>query len=408
MNPAAMERIEFYDPGYLVTEGEKILELTREDPRERYPAAEFIDFADCVIVPGLIDTHVHLSQFAIMGIGSGKLLTWLNTYTYPEESRFADSEYAARISDMFFDELLANGTTAAAVYCPVHEEAADIAFATAVRKEFSVFMGKVMMDQNSPPALQERTGASIASSLRLFEKWDGAGGGRIRYVFTPRFAAACSMDLMMQTGRIAAERGAAVQTHLSENVEEVRWVQRLFPKQPSYAGIYDAAGLLGAHSILAHCIHLSAEEIRLLARRRAHVAFCPYSNRKLSSGTMPYRQLSEAGLNIGLGTDIAGGPTLSMFRQMGEAVMSGTGVTPMSALSMATLGGARALGIEHRAGSLDSGKDADFVVVDARKLDPTRAAGGYCAPEHVLSRLCFAADKPAIARVYVRGRLVYF
>lgn len=362
-NPLAADRVEFYDPGYLVIAGEKIAQLTKFDPRPAFPTAEFTDFDRQMIVPGFVDTHLHLPQFAIMGIGYGELLTWLNTYTYPEETKFADPDYAAGISQKFFDALIAQGTTTAAIYSSVHEQATDIAFSAARTRGLRAFIGKVMMDRNSPPALLEDTEASIDQSIRLFERWDGADDGRLRYVFTPRFAGSCSMELMKRVGEFARKFGAYVQSHLSENADEVEWIGRLFPDRPSYTGVYESAGMLSERCIMAHCIHLSPEEIALLSRTRTSVAFCPYSNRTLRSGTMPYQRLRDAGLNISLGTDIAGGPSLSMLEQMKEA-MAAAGVTWSEALYLATLAGAKALGLSDRIGNFESGKDADFVVVE--------------------------------------------
>src|SRR5437867_7003642 len=290
----------------------------------------------------------------MMGVGEGELLTWLNTYTYPEEARFANPAYAEKISTAFFDEVVANGTTTAVIYCSIHETATNIAFAAARAKGIRAFIGKVMMDRNSPPDLTEDTESSIQASVRLFEKWDHADGGRLRYVFTPRFAGSCSMSLMHRVGQIARETGAMVQSHLAENVDEVRWVHDLFPDKPSYAAVYDDAGLLGARSIMAHCIHLSDEETDLLAKREVKIAFCPYSNRTLRSGTMPYFKLRDAGLMITLGTDVAGGPSLSMLQQMGEAVTAAA-ITPTEALYLSTLGGAAVLGISDHIGNLDPG-----------------------------------------------------
>ena len=379
MNPVALDQVESYAPGYLVISGDKIERLTRQDPRPEFPSAEFIDLEKQMIVPGFVDTHVHLPQFAIMGVGAGELLTWLATYTYPEEARFADPAYASKIATQFFDELVANGTTTAAIYSSVHEEATDIAFSAAQKKGIRAFIGKVMMDQNSPAALQEDTRASIAASVRLFEKWDGAESGRLRYIFTPRFAGSCSAELMRRVGDIAQAREAFVQSHLSENMDEVAWVRQLYPDSESYAAVYDAAGLLTERSIMAHSIHLSSDEIALLARRKANVAFCPYSNRTLRSGTMPYHKLRAAGLNIALGTDVAGGPSLSMTEQMREA-MAAAQITWPEALYLATMGGAKALGLSGRIGNFEKGKDADFVVL----------------------------DQESVQRVYVRGNLVYF
>jgi len=189
-----------------------------------------------------------------------------------------------------------------------------------------------------------------------------------------------------------------VQSHLAENIDEVEWIHELFPGKASYAAVYDDAGLLGPRTVMAHCIHLSAKEIDLLAERAVKVAFCPYSNRALHSGTMPYRKLGEAGISISLGTDIAGAPTLSMFEQMREAIRA-TGMTPAEALYLATLAGAAALGLSDRIGNFVPGKDADFLAVELK----SRATA-----EEALSTLGLHCNKNWVAEVYVRGNLMYF
>jgi len=374
INPIAADRVDRYDPGYLVVTGNRIERLTRDDPRPAFPSAEFIDLRNKTILPGFVDTHVHLPQFRIMGVGSGDLLTWLNKYTYPEEARFANPEYAATVAGEFFDAVAAHGITTALVYSSIHEEATDLAFSTARQKGIRAFIGKVMMDRNSPEALLEDAEASIARSLRLFEKWDGAEGGRLRYVFTPRFAGACSMELMKRVGKIARDRKAFVQSHLSENIDEVKWVRRLFPECASYTAIYDSAGMLTERCIMAHCIHLSTDEIARLSRSEVNIAFCPYSNRTLGSGTMPYQKLRDAGLNISLGTDVAGGPSLAMLEQMQEAIAAAH-ISWAEALYLATLGGAKALGLSDQIGNFESGKDADFVVVDQSSVREVYVGG---------------------------------
>jgi guanine deaminase len=378
-NPVSAERVDVFDPGYLVVSGASVEAVSSSDPRSEMPSAQFVDLGRKVIIPGFVDTHVHLPQFAIMGIGTGELLEWLRNYTFPEEARFADPEYAREISRKFFDSLVANGTTTAVIYSSVHEEATRIAFAAAKAKGIRAFIGKVMMDRNSPDSLLEQTHESIAASQRLFDEWDGAEHGRLRYVFTPRFAGSCSMELMKRVGEIARERNAFVQSHLSENVEEIAWCRSLFPELPSYASVYEAAGILGDRSIMGHCIHLSSDEISLLAHTRTKVAFCPYSNRTLRSGTMPYPKLRDAGLNISLATDVAGGPSLSMLDQMEQAIEA-AGIPESEALYLATLAGAKALGLGEQIGSFGPGKDADFAVLDGR----------------------------IVQEVYVRGKVVYF
>jgi guanine deaminase len=374
INPIAADRVDRYDPGYLVVTGSRIERLSRDDPRPAFPSAGFIDLGHKTIVPGFVDTHIHLPQFRIIGVGSGDLLSWLNTYTYPEEARFANPEYAARVAAEFFDAVAANGTTTAVVYSSIHEEATDLAFSAARTKGIRAFIGKVMMDRNSPEALLEDTEASIARSLRLFEKWDGAEGGRLRYIFTPRFAGSCSMELMKRVGKIARDRNAFVQSHLSENIDEVKWVRRLFPECASYTAIYDSAGMLTKRCIMAHCIHLRSDEIATLSRSEVNVAFCPYSNRTLHSGTMRYQKLRDAGLNISLGTDVAGGPSLAMLEQMQEATAAAN-ISWSEALYLATLGGAQALGLSDQIGNFESGKDADFVVVDQSSVQEVYVGG---------------------------------
>jgi guanine deaminase len=407
MNPISISHADFYDPGYLVVCDGRIEELTDIDPRSRLGNAEFHDLTGFAILPGFVDTHVHLPQFAIMGIGSQSLLDWLSNYTYPEEARFSDPDYAWRISEVFFDALTANGTTCACIYCSVHERATDIAFEVASRRRIRAFIGKTMMDRNVPPPLFETTESSIQASVNLCSKWDGAAGGRLRYVFTPRFAGSCSMDLMRETARIAQEREAFIQSHLSENQDEVRWIRSLFPERTSYTDVYGCAGMLGERTIIAHCVHLAGAEVSLLAATRTNIVFCPYSNRVLRSGTMPYGELQAAGLKIALGSDIAGGPSLSMFRQMGEALNSANVqsacLSPGGALYLATLAGAEVLGLAGRIGNFEAGKDADFVVVDYERVDPLLGTGQYMAPADILSRLCYNGDSNCVKAVYAGG-----
>jgi guanine deaminase len=408
MNPASVSRVDFHNLGYLVVRDGRIEELTEDDPRPRYTSAEFHDLTGFAILPGFVDTHVHLPQFPIIGIGADSLLEWLNNCAYPEEMRFSDPEYALHISELFFEALLANGTTCACIYGSVHEAATDIAFQVAARKGIRAFIGKTMMDRNVPVALLESKTASVQASVNLCSKWDGAESGRLRYVFTPRFAGSCSMELMREVGRVARERDAFVQSHLSENQAELRWIESLFPARSSYTDIYGFAGLLGERTIMAHCIHLSDAEVSLLASTRTNVSFCPYSNRTLRSGTMRYPDLKRAGLRIGLGSDVAGGPSLSMFRQMGEALNSANvntaSLSPAGALYLATLGGAEALGLADRIGNLAPAKDADFIVVDYNSVDPLSGKGHYNDPGDILSRLCYRGDAACVKNVYIRGK----
>lgn len=410
MNPVSLNRVQFLDPGYLVVTGRRIAELTTTDPRARFPRAEFHDLSGFAILPGFVDTHVHLPQFSIMGIGSGSLLSWLETLTYREEERFANPDYALRMSERFFEALVANGTTCASIYCSVHEAATHAAFEAASRTGVRAFIGKTMMDRNAPDGLIETMAASLETSLRLFSKWDGADGGRLRYVFTPRFAGSCSMDLMRETARVALDGRAFIQSHLSENKDEVKWITSMFPERTSYTDVYDFAGILGERTIMGHCIHLADSEISMLSATQTKIAFCPYSNRTLRSGILPFEKLQRAGLKIALGSDIAGGPSLSMFRQMGEALNSANSemqcLTPEGALYLSTLAGAEALGLGNRIGNFAPEKDADFIVVDYKKSDPLAGQSNYNEPHQILSRLCYNGDSHCVKNVYILGRNV--
>jgi guanine deaminase len=216
---------------------------------------------------------------------------------------------------------------------------------------------------------------------------------------------------MRETARLAQERQALVQSHLSENEEEVRWIRSLFPERTSYTDVYGYAGMLGERTIMAHCVHLTDAEVSLLAAAGTNIVFCPYSNRVLRSGTMPYGKLQAAGLKIALGSDIAGGPSLSMCRQMGEALNSANVtsacLSPVGALYLATLAGAEVLGLADRIGNLAPGKDADFVLVDYKRADPLSGAGYYTAPSDILSRLCFNGDSSCVKAVYAEAIRVF-
>lgn len=418
INPISDSKAEFFNPGYLVILGDKIKELSKKDPTTKYPKAEMIDLEEKLMLPGLIDTHLHLPQFSFLGIGDQELLKWLNKYTFPEEAKFEKPKYAQKVSEQFFDELIANGTTTASIYVTVHEEATDIAFTVAEQKGLRAYIGKVMMDQNSPPNLQEDTKESVEASVKLFDKWDGHDNGRLRYIFTPRFAPTCSKDLMAEVGRIAKKRNAYVQTHLSENKGELGWVKELFPESANYTEVYNSVGLLGKRVIMAHCIYLSKDEVKLLKGTGTKVSHCPYSNRFLRSGTMPYFPWKDSKLAIGLGSDVAGGPCISMFRQMGEAIMTsndalqkdekiGRVMNPVGALYLATLGGAKVLGLDKVIGNFKPRKEADFIIVNPLLSDPMKGEGSYNNLEHILSRLCFNAEKESVEGVYIRGKQIY-
>ena len=408
-----------------------------------HPGAALQDLRPCWILPGLIDLHTHLPQYEAVALDGLALLPWLETHIFPAELRFADPELASRAARVFFRDQLALGTSTAAVYCSVHAGATHNAFLAAERCGIRAILGKVMMDRFAPAGLLERTAASLAESLELCQAWHGRDGGRLGYAFTPRYAPTCSPALLAGAGQLAARTGAYVQTHLSENLQELAWVAELFPDCPNYTEVYARAGLLGPRTLLGHGIHLAPAERALIRAAGASVVHCPRANGFLQSGIMPLRRWLEEGLAVGLGTDVGAAPSLSLWSEMACACTASkllfanqqkqgaqvaqldclspaqraavaqalelspeAPIDPLRALRLATLDGARALGLEAVTGSLEPGKEADFIVVDPARIDPAPARGPEPSSQ-VISRLLFRADPAMVRATYVRGRLCH-
>jgi guanine deaminase len=380
---------------------------------ENYQALPCRDLRPCWILPGLIDLHTHLPQYRAVARDGLELLPWLETHIFPAEARFSDPTFAFLESERFFLDQLRLGTTTSVTYGSVHQEAVDIAFGQAQRLGNRLLMGKVMMDCRVPDFLLESTATSLGQSRELCETWHGREEGRLQYVYTPRFAGSCTRELMAEVARLGEVSGAFIQSHLSESKAEVAWIAELFPEASSYTDVYDRAGLLGPRTLLGHGIHLGPQERDTLARRGTTIVHCPRSNAFLQSGIMPLAHWRSEGLSVGLGTDVAAGPDLSMWAEMGFACQasrlraavceeSEAAVDPSLVFHLATAGAARALGLEDRIGGLEPGMEADFLVVDQRFTQP---ADDVQTPEQVLARLIYREDPRMVRETYVRGRL---
>lgn len=387
---------------------------SREALVEKYPNERVIDIRPCWVMPGLVDLHTHLPQYGAVAMDGLELLPWLTAHIFPAEERFGDLDVAERISRIFFRDLLAGGTTTAVVYGSVHAQTTDTAFAEAERAGLRVLMGKVMMDRHVPEAMMENVDVALSTSEDLCLRWNNRDNGRLRYVFSPRFAPSCSHELMCRTGELATKHGAFIQTHLSESPREIARVRELFPEAASYTDVYRCAGLLGPRTLLGHGIHLDVDERWMIRESGASIVHCPRSNAFLKSGIMPLRRWLDEGISVGLGTDVGAGPSLSLWAEMAMACQTSklrealldepAAVDPVLAFYIATLGGARALGMEGQIGSLEEGKDADFIVVDPKRVDPLQGERNLEAPERVLSRLIYR-DSPGMVRAaYVRGK----
>jgi guanine deaminase len=373
----------------------------------------------------MVDLHAHLPQLPNAGLGAGlDLLTWLERYIFPLERKFDDAEAAARLAPAAFRAFASAGTTTLLAYGAVFAASMDGAFRAAEAHGIRAIMGKVMMDritydeQIDPATILDR---SLRESAELCERWHGADDGRLGYAVTPRFAVSCTAEMLRESAALAARTGAWWQTHVAEDPIEIEEVRRLFPEAIDYVDVYDRAGGLGARTILAHAVQLSDRELGRLAETDTRIAHCPASNLFLASGIMPLARHLELGLKVGLGSDVAAGPDPSIFSvmrvgayaQAARRALAGDTqpvLGPLDWLRLGTLDGARALGLEARIGSIEAGKDADIIVVDASLTDTlpvpkrTRVAAVVGEPDELMSRLIFRAHPDMVRGAWVRGR----
>jgi guanine deaminase len=370
------------------------------------------DHAGHLILPGMIDPHIHLPQTQVIASHGTQLLDWLQKYTFVEEQRFADPAHAARIASFFLDELLRNGTTTAVVYGSVHGESVDALFAEAERRRTRTIAGKVMMDRGAPAALLDTAETGYRESEALIGRWHDRG--RLQYAISPRFAVTSSDAQLEAAGALlAAHPGCYLQTHLSENEDEIATVRRLFPWATSYTHVYDHFGLLGPRSLFGHCIHLDEGERERLSASRSIAALCPTSNLFLGSGLFDLAALRGGGrpVRLALATDIGGGTSYSMLRTAAEAYkvvqLRGQRWSALEAFYAITLGNARALGLEAAIGSLEPGTEADIVVLDARAT-PAMAHRMETARElaEELFVLLIMGDERVVRATYVMGERV--
>lgn len=360
-----------------------------------------------LITPGFVDAHLHGPQLEMIGSYGGHLLEWLNQYTFPTEIRFEQQDHAREVAQGLFRELYRNGTLASLIFCTTHPAATDIFFQEAERAGARAIIGKTMMDRNAPEKLLETADESYAESRRLLAKWHGRG--LLRYAISPRFAPTSTVALLEAAGELKREfPDAYVHTHVSESMSEVDWVRELFPDAANYVDVYRRAGMLGDRTVLAHAVHLSDEEVELLVETRTRVCHCPNSNLFLGSGLFRMERMMKKGIVVGLGTDIGAGTTPSMFNAMADAYkvqqVLGVSLSPAHLWYLATLGGARALSLDGEIGSLEAGKDADFIVLDLQATPLlARRTQHAQSVDDLLAGLIFMGDDRVIQRSYVKG-----
>lgn len=375
------------------------------------------DFSGKLIIPGLIDLHVHAPQYPIRGYGMDlELLAWLEKYIFPEEAKFSDLEYAEKVYGAFAEALLKSFTTRACVYGTIHTAAGLKLMDLLEETGLKTMVGKVNMNRNCPEALSE---GEASEALEDTEKWLKASEGKYRNtqpILTPRFIPSCTDALLYGLGRLKVRYGVPYQSHLSENPSEIEWVKRLCPDSENYADAYARRGAFGPESktVMAHCVYLNDEEIELLSEKEVFVAHCPESNINLASGIAPIRKYLSKGIHVGLGSDVAAGSTLNLFVAMRSAVQASklywrllhSDEVPISmeeAFYLATKGGGAFFG---RVGSFEKGYRFDAVVIDDSRLAADGTASQEMTVKERLERMMYLGDASCLASKFVDGILV--
>lgn len=370
-------------------------------------------YTDKIIVPGFIDTHIHYVQTDIIGAFGKQLIDWLNTYTFVTEQKFKNPTEDTRVAEFFCDELLRNGTTTALTFCAVYPQSADKLFEAASKRNMRIIAGKVMMDRNAPKSLEDTPQQGYDDSKELIKKWHEKG--RNLYAITPRFAPTSSPEELEIAGQLWREHPSAyVHSHLSENIDEIAWVKKLFPARKGYLDVYDHYSLTGKRAVYAHGVHLTEAEMRHCSDTGTAISHCPTSNLFLGSGLFWLEKTKDPKrpIQVGLGTDVGAGTSFSLLQTMNEAYkVAQLRTFPLDAIHtffLATLGGARALDLGDKLGTLEVGKEADFVVLDPLATPLLRERMKFVSSiEEQLFVLMTMGDDRSVAATYIAGNKAY-
>ena len=378
------------------------------DLRARYPQARLHNHGRKLISAGFIDAHVHYPQTAIIASWGKRLIDWLNTYTFPEEMRFNDPAYAQEIANRYLDLIRARGTTTVCSYATIHPASVDAIFTAAQARGMRLFAGKTCMDRNAPEGLRDTARSAYDDSKRLLEKWHGVG--RLSYVITPRFSPTSTPEQLQALGALWREYpDCLMQTHLSEQTDEIAWVKDLFPQSRDYLDTYEAQGLLREGAVYGHAIHLTDRERARLVEAGASLVHCPTSNTFIGSGLFDMTLATK--LRVGLATDTGGGSNFSMLHTMAAAYevaqLRGQSLHPAQLWWLATQGSARALRCEDRIGNIAPGMEADLVVIDLASTPAIEQATRRAEDlwQQIFPTIMMGDDR-AVAEVWVGGKRI--
>lgn len=392
--------------GYVVCEN-GLCKGAYEQLPEEFSHFPLLDFGNQLIIPGLVDLHLHAPQLPFQGLGMDmELMDWLNAYTFPEESKYEDLAYAEAAYGQFADHLLHSFTTRAAIFATTHTEATWLLMDLMEKTGLYTYVGKVSMDCNAPASLME---PSPESALKEIRRWlySTQAYHRTKPILTPRFVPTCSCSLLEGLGNLAKEQQLPVQSHLSENLREIQLVHELFPDEPTYAHVYDRFSLMDSPCIMAHCVHSNAEEEALLKAHGVYIAHSPESNMNLSSGAAPIKRYLHHGLHVGLATDVAAGSSLDMMKAMGYAIQVSKlrwqmlddqwkPLTFHEVFYMATMGGGSFFG---KVGSFMDGYEFDALVLDDSSLPSILPL----TPAQRAERLSYLSSQCTLTAKFVSG-----
>ncbi len=408
-----LESYQYFDDGILVIEKGKVVEIGPANGilSKLGPDISVTHYPHALIMPGFIDAHVHYPQTEMIASYGEQLLEWLNQYTFPTESKFQDKAYARWVAKLFLRQLLGNGTTSALVFSTVHKASVEALFEEGEKLNMRLITGKVLMDRHAPDYLLDTPESGYRETKELILQWRGRS--RLSYAITPRFAPTSSEAQFDSIERLMNEfPDVHLQTHLSENKAEVKWVGSLFPWSKNYLDVYDHYHLLGPRSLFAHSIHLSNEEWRRLAESKSSVAFCPSSNLFLGSGLFKLTKSRRHGVEVGIGSDIGAGTSFSILRNLSEGYkvmqLQNEKLSPLEAFYLATLGGAKALQLESHIGNFARDMEADFIVIDmmGSALQSLRMQSAKTLAQKLFALMVLGDDRNILA-TYIMGKKAY-
>lgn len=401
------EKFEIYEDSYIVSSEGKIQGVYNVLP-EKYEKCSIKDYGNRLIIPSFIDLHLHASQFLQCGMGMNKkLLDWLNDYTFELEKDFANIQFAQEAYTSFADKLIKSGTLRACIFATSSTKGTEILFEILKKKGIGAYIGKVDMDRNAPDSIIEPKDELIKGTKYLIEKYKNEK--LVKPIITPRFAPTCSDELLKELGSLANEYNLPVQSHLDENLDEIKWVQNLFPQTKNYSQAYNMNDLFGqTKTVMAHCIYLNEDEINLVKNNNVMLVHCPDSNINLRSGIMPVRKYLDIGLPIGLGTDVAGGHKIALNEAMVRAVqlskivnIDNPEIKPLTIEEVFYLGTKSGGKFFGKTGSFEKGYSMDALIIEDDKIISDRYS-----IEDRLEKFIYTGDDRNICARYVEGEYI--